>query len=122
MKKNSRSHTAGLEDYASPIAEALEARHGPLAVPPPSHRLFRCSTTPSRSYPCVKDLSRLGRDPRTTVLVEDTALAGLAQPDSVVPVMPWRGGGGGGGGEALFCFLAPSFSNDEGERESKEET
>ena len=95
---------AGLEDYASPIAEALESRHGPTAVPPASHRLYRCSTTPSRSYPCVKDLSRLGRDPRTTVLVEDTALAGLAQPDSVVPVMPWRGGGGGGGGASPFFF------------------
>ena len=52
----------------------------------------------------MKDLSRLGRDPRTTVLVEDTALAGLAQPDSVIPVMPWRGGGAGGGGASFFFF------------------
>ena len=103
-KKKKKKKKAGLEDYASPIAEALESRHGPTAVPPASHRLYRCSTTPSRSYPCVKDLSRLGRDPRTTVLVEDTALAGLAQPDSVVPVMPWRGGGGGGGGASPLSF------------------
>ncbi len=78
--------TAGQRDYASPIVDALEARHG-VALP----RLYRDATVEAPAYPCVKDLSRLGRPPGRTVLVDDTPLAFARQPDAGVPVLPFRG-------------------------------
>ena len=38
----------------------------------------------------LQDLSRLGRDLRRTVLVDDTPLAFLRQPDNGVPVFNFR--------------------------------
>lgn len=37
-----------------------------------------------------QDLSRLGRDMRRTVLVDDTPLAFLAQPDNGIPIFNFR--------------------------------
>ena len=39
----------------------------------------------------VQDLSRLGRDLRRCVLVDDTPLAFLAQPDNGIPIFNFRG-------------------------------
>ena len=46
-----------------------------------------------RRYPCIKDLSRLGRDLARTVLVDDTPLAFCRQPDNGIPVFNFRCGG-----------------------------
>ena len=42
--------TAGLEDYAAPICDAIEARY-PGAF---HHRLYRPATVACEAYPCVK--------------------------------------------------------------------
>lgn len=48
--------TAGLEDYAAPICDAIEARYGPGAF---HHRLYRPATTAvDNVYPCVKASGR----------------------------------------------------------------
>lgn len=41
--------TAGLEDYAAPICNALESRYGTFTA-----KLFRPATVASEVYPCVK--------------------------------------------------------------------
>lgn len=41
-------------------------------------------------YPCIKDLSRLGRPLSRTVLVDDTPLAFCRQPDNGIPVFNFR--------------------------------
>lgn len=78
--------TAGLEDYAAPICDEIEARYGPVV-----HRLYRPATVHSAVYPCVKDLSRLGRDLGRCVLLDDTPLAFFFQPDHGIPVLPFKG-------------------------------
>lgn len=78
--------TAGLEDYAAPICNALEKSYGHFTA-----RLFRPATVACDVYPCVKDLSLLGRDLKRTVLVDDTPLAFLRQPDNGVPIFNFRG-------------------------------
>lgn len=77
--------TAGLEDYAKPIVEALDPE-GVIF----SSCLYRPSTVESVHYPCVKDMSRLGRDMRRVVLVDDTPLAFLHQPHNGVPVFTFK--------------------------------
>ena len=79
--------TAGLEDYACPIADRLQSQYGAF-----KHRLYRPATVTSPTYPCIKDLSRLGRDLKRTVLVDDTPLAFLNQPDNGVPILGFRCG------------------------------
>lgn len=78
--------TAGLEDYASPICDEIEARYGKFA-----HRLYRPATVHTPVYPCVKDMALLGRDLTKCLLVDDTPLAFFHQPDNGVPVLQFRG-------------------------------
>ena len=77
--------TAGLPEYADPIIQHLDP-DGRIF----RHRLFREATVKSDHYPCVKDLSRLGRDLSRTVLVDDTPLAFLNQPTNGIPVYAFR--------------------------------
>ncbi|PSC70630.1 CTD small phosphatase [Micractinium conductrix] len=79
--------TAGLQDYALPICDAIEARY-PGAF---HHRLYRTATVADPAYPCVKDMARLGRDLNRCVLVDDTPLAFFRQPDHGIPVLQFRG-------------------------------
>lgn len=79
--------TAGLEEYAKPILDEMERRYGNVF----HHRLYRDATTPTTAYPCVKDMSRLGRSLEKCILVDDTPLAFLKQPDHGVPVLQYRG-------------------------------
>jgi len=79
--------TAGLEDYAAPILDEIERRYGKVF----HHRLYRPATTHSEVYPCVKDLSKLGRKLEKCILVDDTPLAFFRQPDHGVPVLQYRG-------------------------------
>lgn len=78
--------TAGLEDYARPIVDAIDPAGAFFA-----HRIYREGTTRTDYYQCVKDMARVGRDLRRTVLVDDTPLAFLHQPDNGVPVLGFRG-------------------------------
>lgn len=80
--------TAGLEDYAQPILAEIERRYGTFA-----HRLYRPATMHTDAYPCVKDMAcdRLGREEHRVVLVDDTPLAFLHQPDNGIPVLQFRG-------------------------------
>eukprot|EP00891_Asterochloris_glomerata_P008856 jgi/Astpho2/8856/gw1.00129.71.1_t len=80
--------TAGLEDYAAPICNALDDNYSLLGK---SLRdgIWRCPL--QAIYPCIKDLSRLGRDLRRTVLVDDTPFAFLNQPDNGIPILQFRG-------------------------------
>lgn len=42
--------TAGLEDYAKPIADELDRRYGDVF----HHRLYRPATRTCSAYPCLK--------------------------------------------------------------------
>ena len=77
--------TAGVEDYAAPIADRLQLKYNCFAG-----RLFRPATVACSLYPCIKDLSLLGRDLARTVLVDDTPLAFCCQPDNGIPVFNFR--------------------------------
>lgn len=79
--------TAGLEDYAAPILDEIERRYGKVF----HYRLYRPATSHSDVYPCVKDLSKLGRKLEKCILVDDTPLAFFRQPDHGVPVLQYRG-------------------------------
>lgn len=78
--------TAGLEDYARPIVEAIDP-DGVLFTA----CLYRPATIESKYYQCVKDMSRLGRPLARTVLVDDTPLAFLNQPHNGIPVFSFKG-------------------------------
>ncbi|KAG2489703.1 hypothetical protein HYH03_011810 [Edaphochlamys debaryana] len=78
--------TAGLEDYAKPIVEAIDPQGRFFA-----HAIYREGTLRTDFYQCVKDLSRLNRSLPRAVLVDDTPLAFLHQPDNGVPVLGFRG-------------------------------
>ncbi|KAF8072557.1 PSR2 [Scenedesmus sp. PABB004] len=77
--------TAGLEDYASPIIDAIDPA-GTI-----SGRLYRGACTRTPHHQCVKDLALVGRPLSRTVLVDDTPLAFLHQPANGVPVLGFRG-------------------------------
>jgi len=78
--------TAGLEDYARPIIDAVDPSGRLFAG-----RIYREGTLKTEYYQCVKDMARLNRDLHRTVLVDDTPLAFLHQPDNGVPVLGFRG-------------------------------
>ena len=78
--------TAGLEDYARPILDAIDPEGTFFAA-----RLYRPATVGSKYYQCVKDLSMLGRDLTKTVLVDYTPLAFLHQPHNGIPVFSFKG-------------------------------
>lgn len=79
--------TAGLEDYARPIVDALDQNYKGSFQ---GRRLYRPATVSCDLYPCIKDLSKLGRDLRRTVLIDDTPLAFLNQPDNGIPIYGFR--------------------------------
>lgn len=76
----------GLEEYASPIIDAIDPDNAYITA-----RIYREGTTRTDYYQCVKDMSLVGRDLSRTVLVDDTPLAFLHQPDNGVPVLGFRG-------------------------------
>lgn len=78
--------TAGLEDYAKPIIEALDPQNRFFSA-----CIFREGTVKTSYYQCVKDMVHTGRSLSRTLLVDDTALAFLHQPDNGIPVQGFRG-------------------------------
>ena len=51
----------------------------------------RQATVRTSRHSYVKDLSRLGRDLRHTVLVDNDPFSGLLQPRNLLPVVPYHG-------------------------------
>ncbi|KIZ04779.1 hypothetical protein MNEG_3173 [Monoraphidium neglectum] len=78
--------TAGLQEYAAPIIDAIDPGSKYVAA-----RVYREGTTRTDHYQCVKDMRRVGRALSRTVLVDDTPLAFLHQPSNGVPVLGFRG-------------------------------
>jgi len=77
--------TAGIEAYARPILDKIEA----FASIKFLRRLYRNSTTRTEQYNTVKDLSTLDLDLARTVLLDDNPMSFSLQPNNGVPVMPF---------------------------------
>lgn len=74
--------TASLAKYADPVADLLDPNKTFSA------RLFRESCVLHRGN-YVKDLSRLGRDIRKVVIVDNSPQSYIFHPDNAVPVTSW---------------------------------
>ncbi|XP_019409098.1 PREDICTED: carboxy-terminal domain RNA polymerase II polypeptide A small phosphatase 1 [Crocodylus porosus] len=74
--------TASLAKYADPVADLLDKRGAFRA------RLFRESCVFHRGN-YVKDLSRLGRDLRRVLIVDNSPASYVFHPDNAVPVASW---------------------------------
>uniref|UniRef100_A0A7S0HXH6 FCP1 homology domain-containing protein n=1 Tax=Hanusia phi TaxID=3032 RepID=A0A7S0HXH6_9CRYP len=76
--------TASLDKYANPVLDLLE-RSAPKSV---HFRLFRehCVFT---NGVLVKDLTRLGRDPRQVILVDNSPSSYMLQPENAIPISSW---------------------------------
>lgn len=77
--------TAGLEGYARPLVDRIDPE-GCISV-----RLYRQATVNCGSQEHVKDLTRLGRDMRRTVLVDNNPFSFLMQPTNGVPCVAFYG-------------------------------
>ena len=116
--------TAGIEPYASPILDRIEAWAGVRFV----RRLYRDSTTSLPHHPTVKDLARLGTDLRRTVLVDDNPMSFSLQPTNGIPALPFVPSLGATDDTFLLRMLlpvlealAPPSREDVGEGEEKGE-
>lgn len=78
--------TAGLPSYAEPLLSLLDPMRQNISA-----SLFRDSTLQAGKHAHVKDLSRLGRDLRRTVLVDNNPFSFLLQPANGIPCMPFKG-------------------------------
>ncbi|KYO33281.1 hypothetical protein Y1Q_0014295 [Alligator mississippiensis] len=74
--------TASLAKYADPVADLLDKRGAFRA------RLFRESCVFHRGN-YVKDLSRLGRDLRRVLIVDNSPASYVFHPNNAVPVASW---------------------------------
>uniref|UniRef100_A0A5B7CA86 Putative C-terminal domain small phosphatase n=1 Tax=Davidia involucrata TaxID=16924 RepID=A0A5B7CA86_DAVIN len=74
--------TAGIEEYASLVVDRIDRK----AVI--SHRLYRDSCKEVNGK-FVKDLSDLGRDLRSVVIIDDNPNSYSLQPENAIPVRPF---------------------------------
>jgi len=76
-------YTASMAKYASPLLDQLD----PFGV---CHfRLYReACTRLSAGY--AKDLSRLGRDLKNVIIIDNSAVCYSLQPDNAIPIQTWR--------------------------------
>lgn len=79
--------TAGDVEYAGPLIAQLDPDSNTFQ----GRSLFRDATVKTIFHDHVKDLSRLGRDPRFTVLVDNNPFSFLFQPDNGVLCEPFFG-------------------------------
>lgn len=77
--------TAGVQGYARPLTDAIDPE-GYI-----TGRLYRDACVSTRYSDHVKDLLRIGRDLRKTVLVDNNPLSFLLQPHNGVPAVPFTG-------------------------------
>ncbi|XP_052186852.1 uncharacterized protein LOC127797755 [Diospyros lotus] len=75
--------TAGLEGYASPLVDRIDARNRFC------HRLYRPSTISTEYREHVKDLSCLTKDLCRTIIVDNNPFSFLLQPMNGIPCIPF---------------------------------
>ncbi|KAI6703558.1 hypothetical protein NL676_012694 [Syzygium grande] len=75
--------TAGLKEYASLVLDRLDQKRSLI-----SHRLYRdsCEEVDGKF---VKNLSKMGRDLKRAVLVDDNPNVYMFQPENAIPVSPF---------------------------------
>ena len=94
--------TAAVQYYAEPVLDYIEqwllqsrqslhVNDPTLQLPLFRHRLYRQSTSPFARYEWAKDIRRLHRDMRRTVLVDNNADAMLATPDNAILIQDYFG-------------------------------
>eukprot|EP00002_Diphylleia_rotans_P001049 TRINITY_DN10577_c0_g1_i1.p1 TRINITY_DN10577_c0_g1~~TRINITY_DN10577_c0_g1_i1.p1 ORF type:complete len:330 (-),score=77.95 TRINITY_DN10577_c0_g1_i1:792-1781(-) len=74
--------TASLGKYANPVLDLLDI-HGVV-----KYRLFRESCT-NHMGNFVKDMSRIGRDPKHSMIVDNSPIAYLFQRESAIAITSW---------------------------------
>jgi len=76
-------YTASMSKYANPLLDKLDTFNVC------TFRLFReACTRHSSGY--VKDLSRLGRDLKHVIIIDNSPTCYLLQPDNAIPIRTWR--------------------------------
>lgn len=76
-------YTASMAKYANPLVDKLDI-HGVC-----HWRLFReACTRMSSGY--AKDLSRLGRDLKDVIIIDNSPVCYSLQPDNAIPIQTWR--------------------------------
>jgi len=76
-------YTASMSKYASPLLDELD-KSGVC-----HWRLYReACTRLTQGY--VKDLSRLGRDLRSVIIIDNSPICYSLQPDNAIPIQTWR--------------------------------
>jgi len=76
-------YTASMAKYANPLLDELD-RHQYV-----HWRLFRESCTRHTSG-YVKDLSKLGRDLKNVIIIDNSPICYALQPDNAIPIRTWR--------------------------------
>jgi len=76
--------TASLDKYANPVLDLLE-KCAPASV---HHRLFREACVHTHGA-LVKDLTRLGRNVRQVIIVDNSPMSYLLQPENAIPISSW---------------------------------
>ncbi|ORY33459.1 HAD-like domain-containing protein [Naematelia encephala] len=74
--------TASLSKYADPVLDMLDVHHVVR------HRLFRESCYNHKGN-YVKDLSQLGRDMETCIIIDNSPASYIFHPNNAVPVSTW---------------------------------
>lgn len=77
--------TAGLEGYARPLVDKIDPQKRISA------RLYRPATVNTKYREHVKDLSRLARDLRRTVIIDNNPFSFLLQPLNGIPCVSFTG-------------------------------
>jgi RNA polymerase II subunit A small phosphatase-like protein len=74
--------TASVSEYANRLLDKLDPQH--LIA----HRLYRnhCTYT-DKGF--VKDLSLIGRDPKTTIIIDNAPISYSLQPFNALPILSW---------------------------------
>ncbi|EFJ06481.1 hypothetical protein SELMODRAFT_135380, partial [Selaginella moellendorffii] len=75
--------TAGLEGYARPLVDRIDPENRISA------RLYRPATLVTCYREHIKDLSRLGRDLRRTVIIDNNPCSFILQPSNGIPCVPF---------------------------------
>lgn len=76
-------YTASLSKYADPLMDILDKTQSC------SNRLFRehCTFYQEKYY--VKDLSELNRDMKDVIIIDNSPIAYLFQPENALPITSW---------------------------------
>lgn len=76
-------YTASMSKYASPLLDKLDK------ADTCHHRLYReACTRMSAGY--AKDLSKLGRDLKQVIIIDNSPICYSLQPDNAIPIQTWR--------------------------------